>query len=175
MTIKHGRLMTYGESDPPIESHDPLTTRWCLVMQQIESITDLLWQDLWQWNLASWWHMVKWTYPWSHMSLWTSGHMKSRDKLKTKYFFLQNRRRLVNKLWRFLMYGEAKPIMKSQDSDQVITKGHVSNWKPNISSSSSPIPPDLAGWWHMATESHPRSHMTLWIYISGRSHEKFKA
>ena len=33
--------------------------------------------------------MVRWMHSWSHIFLWLPGHMKSRDKLKPKYFFLQ--------------------------------------------------------------------------------------
>ena len=89
MITKHGRLVTYVERDSPMESNDPLTTLWCVVTWQIKRVTYPLWQGLWPWNLVSWWLMVRWTHPWSHMSLWPPVHMRSRDKLKTKYFFLQ--------------------------------------------------------------------------------------
>ena len=49
-------------------------------------------------------------------------------------------------------------------SNCVTTRGHVSNWKLNISSSIRPIPPHLAVWWRM----------TLWPCSLVRSHEKFK-
>ena len=87
MTTKHGDLVTCGEKSPPMESHDPLTKWWFVVTWQIKSVTDPPWKGLWPWNLASWWLMARWTHPWCHMSLWPPGHMKSRDKLKTKYFF----------------------------------------------------------------------------------------
>ena len=47
---------------------------------------------------------------------------------------------------RGLTYGEAKLIMKLHESDHVVTRGHVSNQKLNISSSIMSIPPHLAGW-----------------------------
>ena len=56
---------------------------------QIKTVTYSLWQDLWSWNLASWWLMMRWIHPWNNMSLQQPGHLKSHDKLKAKYFFLQ--------------------------------------------------------------------------------------
>ena len=90
MTTKHRRLMTYGERNPPIELYYPQTTWWCVVTWQIKSITYPHWHGLWPWNVASWWLMVRWTLPWSHMFLWLPGHRRSNDKLKTNYFFVQN-------------------------------------------------------------------------------------
>ena len=89
MTIKHGGLVTYGERNPSMESLDPLTTWWCVVTWQIKSVIYSLWQGLCPWNLASWWLVVRWTHSWSHMAVWPPGHMRSPDKLKTKYFLLQ--------------------------------------------------------------------------------------
>ena len=55
------------------------------------------------------------------MSFWPPGYLRSRDKLKTEYFFPQ-------KIYgRVLTNGKAKPIMELQESDHVITRGHVSN------------------------------------------------
>ena len=83
VTTKHCKLGTYGERNPPVESHDPLTTwRGILVTWQTKNVTNPLWQDLWSWNLASWWLMVRWMHPWSHIILWPPDHMRSRDKLK---------------------------------------------------------------------------------------------
>ena len=65
------------------------------------------------------------------------------------------------KLCRILMHGEAKPLMKSNISDHVITKSHVANWKLNISSSTRPIPPDLAGWWRWCQEA---THGVTWLF-----------
>ena len=47
---------------------------------------------------------------------------------------------MATKLFRVLTYGQAKPIMKLHESDHVIKRDHVSNWKLNKSSSARPIP-----------------------------------
>ena len=74
------------------------------------------------------------------------------------------RKLMATRFCRVLTYGETKPMNKQQ-SDHVITRGHVSNWKLNIFSSSRPIPADLAGW----------LSMTLWPCSLVGSHEKLKA
>ena len=137
-------------------SSDNLVMR---IMWQIKSVIYPLWQSLW---LQS--------NPRSHMFLWQPGHMWSFRKLKTDNRFLQITYG-YRKLCRGLTYGEAKPIMKSHNFDDVTTKDRVSNWKFNISSSTKSIPPDLAGRWLMVTGSHPWSHMSLCSVA--RSHEKF--
>ena len=112
-----------------MESHDPLTNWWCVVTWQTKSITHPLWQGLWTWNLESWWFMVTWMHPWNHIFLWPPDHMRSPDKLKTKYFF---RRHMASKLCRVLTYGEEKLIMKSHGSDHVIARGQVSIFNTNV-------------------------------------------
>ena len=71
---------------------------------------------------------------------------------------------MATKLCWVLTYGEAKPIKNLHESDHMITRGHVSNWKLNISSSTGPIPPHLAGWWGM----------TFWPCSLVRLQEKVK-
>ena len=51
MTTKHGRLVTYYGRNPTVESHDPLTLWWCVVVWQIASLTYLLWKSPWPWSL----------------------------------------------------------------------------------------------------------------------------
>ena len=127
ITTKHGRLGTYGERKPPMESQDPLSTWWGIViMWQTKSVTYPLWQDLWPWNLASWWLMVTWMRPWRHIFPWPSAHMRSRDKLR-KRNISSSRRRMATNFCRVLTYGKGKLIMKSHGSDHVIVRGHVSN------------------------------------------------
>ena len=122
-TTKHGRLVTYGERNPPIELHEPLTMWWCVVTWQIKSVTYPPWQGLCSWNLASLWLMVRWMHPWIHMSLSPPDYVRSRDKLKTKFSFF--RKRIATKLCMALTYGEANPIMKSYNSNHVIARSHV--------------------------------------------------
>ena len=174
ITTKHDRLGTYGERKPPMESQDPLSTWWGIViMWQTKSVTYPLWQDLWPWNLASWWLMVTWMRPWRHIFPWPPAHMRSRDKLR-KRNISSSRRRMAIELCRVLTYAEAKPIMKLNDSDHMIKSGHLSHWKLNISSSARFVHPDLVGWWRMMTGSHSWGHMTLWIRSLAKSYKIFK-
>ena len=77
---------------------------------------------------------------------------------------------MTTKLCRVLAYGEAKPIMKLQNSDHVIGRGHVSTWKmnkiENIFFSTRPIPPGLAKWWHGNRKPPMESHdsLTTWSF-----------
>ena len=48
MTTKYGRLVTYDGCNAPMESHDPLTSSWCVVT----------------------WRMVTGSLPWSNMTFW---------------------------------------------------------------------------------------------------------
>ena len=145
-----------------MDSYDPPTKCWCVVTWQIKSVTYPLWQDLWLWNLANWWLMVRQRHPPSHMSFWPPDYKRSRDKLKLK--ISSSRRFMATKRYRVLTYGEAKPIMKLHESNHVIARGHMLSRKLNISSSTRPISPHLAGWWGM----------TLWLCSLVRSHENFK-
>ena len=103
-------------------------------------------------RLSSWSHEVKW------QTIYISSF----------------RRRMITKFGRELTYGKVKPKMNTHDSDHVITRGHVLNWKLIIFSSLGPVRPDLAGSWLMVTGSQPWSHMILWLCSIVRSHEKFK-
>ena len=53
---------------------------------------------------------------------------------------------MVTKLGKALTYGKAKPIVKSHNSDRMITRGYVSNRKLNVSSCTRSIPSDLTRW-----------------------------
>ena len=52
MTAKLGRVATYNEGLPSIESQDPLITLSCKVMCKIKYVISLLSQSLWPPNLA---------------------------------------------------------------------------------------------------------------------------
>ena len=147
MTRKHGRLVTYDERNSPMESHGPPTTWWCVVTWQIIDAKYHLLQGLWSWNSASWWLMVRWTHPWSHMSLWPPGHLRSRNKLKMKCFFLQKTYGHQNLQGADIWWGKAHNGVA-----RLWSRNHkISCVKLNltISSSARPIPPDLRGiiWW----------------------------
>ena len=62
------RLKTYGNRNLSIESQDPMTW-WSVVTWRIKSVTYPLWPGPWSWTVTSWWLMVRWKHPWSHMSL----------------------------------------------------------------------------------------------------------
>ena len=78
---------------------------------------------------------------------------------------------MATKLFRVLTYGQAKPIMKLHESDHVIKRDHVSNWKLNKSSSTRPIPPHLVGCWRMTlwpcslVSSHEKLETKIYIYL----------
>ena len=74
------------------------------------------------------------------------------------------RRCMIAKIFRMLTHGEATPIINMYNSDHVITRSYVSNWKLNISFSTASIAPELAGRWLMVTGSHPWSHVTIWLW-----------
>ena len=85
MITKLCRVVTNDERNSPIMSHGSLTTKLREVTWQMKNEISSLAQHLW----PEWWFMMRETHPWSHIFLWPPGHMRSRDKLKTKYFFLQ--------------------------------------------------------------------------------------
>ena len=49
----------------------------------IRSIISPLPQCLWPPNLAVWWITMRSSHPWSHMTLWSRGRSRLREKLKT--------------------------------------------------------------------------------------------
>ena len=71
---------------------------------------------------------------------------------------------MTTKFCSVLTYVEAKPMKKSHHSDHVIRRGHVSNLKLNISSSTRPIPPDLTESWCIVTGSHGLIHRVTWLF-----------
>ena len=99
---------------------------------------------------------------WSHEVMW---------QFKNQ-IFLPSKDVWPPKLCNGLTYGEAKPIMKWHNSDHIIIRDHVPNWKSDISSSTKSALPELAGRWRMVAESHSWSYMPLCSLV--RSHEKFK-
>ena len=206
MTTKPGRVVAYDKTNSPVMSDESLITWSREFTWLIQSLISLFSQGLWLPNMTGWWLMVRRTYLWTHMILWQSGDVRSRDKSKVQHILFgktygyetwqiddlwwgkrihqshvllttwlrkvtwQTKNEIFlppEDLWphcSVLTYGEVKSIMKLHKSDRLITRGHVSNWKLNISSSTRPIPPHLTGWWRG----------TLWRCSLVRSHEKFK-
>ena len=166
ITTKHGRLVTYGERNQTMESHDALTIWWCVVTWQIKSVTYLLWQGLWLWNLASGANRT-------HEVTCSSHHLVTWCHVTNyKWNIYSSRRSMATRIRRVLTYSET--LMKSRNSDHVIKRGHESNWKLNMFSSIRLIPPDLTGWLSMVTGSQEWSHVALSLHSLVSSHEKYK-
>ena len=53
------------------------------VKWNIRSVISLLQQGLWPAKLAKWWRTVRSFHPQSYTTLWTRGHVRPCDKLKT--------------------------------------------------------------------------------------------
>ena len=52
-------------------------------LKKIQSVISLLLQDLQPRNLVGWWLRLRDSYLASHMSLWSCGHVKLQDKIRT--------------------------------------------------------------------------------------------
>ena len=85
-------------------------------------------------NVVRWWLIKGRTHPLCHINLWPCGHMGPRDKLKTKYLLLRKAYRFHTWQGGDLWWGKLTQNLR-WSSDHVITGGHVTNWKRNISSS----------------------------------------
>ena len=62
----------------PMKSHNPLSMWSCDVTCHIKHIMSLLLRDLWPPNFAGWWLREEGIYPWSHMTIWSCGHMTNK-------------------------------------------------------------------------------------------------
>ena len=79
------RVLTYGDSNLPIKSHDLVIMCSLEITWQIKNKTSPLWPNLWLPNLAGWYHIVREAHPWSHMTLSSRGDVKLFKKLKTSH------------------------------------------------------------------------------------------
>ena len=82
IAINFGRVGIYNGEFPSIKSPDPLITWSCKFMQNILAAVSLLPQGLYPLKLAKWWLTIRNLNPLIHTTLWTRGHVRSRDKLK---------------------------------------------------------------------------------------------
>ena len=86
--------------------------------------------------------------------MWPLSHVRSRDKIKTKYFLLNNV--CGHQLCRMMTYNEEiSPIMSC---DSLIMWSHEVTWQNK--NKISPLlqnlwPLNLAGWWLMIRETYP--------------------
>ena len=94
----------------------------------------------------------------SHDSLTTKSHEvmwqiknKMQDLLCKAY---------SNQTWQGVDLWLGKPTIISDNP--LITWGHVTNWKLNISSSESSMTPIMAGWWLLVRGAYQWSHLILW-------------
>ena len=90
MTISFDRVGIYNEDIPSIKTTNLLITWPSKVTENILAVVSLLPQGLWPLNLARWWLTTKSFNPLSRKILWTCGHVKLRDKLKTFYLHYHN-------------------------------------------------------------------------------------
>ena len=93
------------------------------------------------------------------MFLWLRSHMKSLDKLKKEYFFLQKTYVYQTLQGADVWWG--KSHKKVARSDHEITRGHLSNWKL--------ISPLLQGLYHQPYQSadvwwQEATHGVTWIF-----------
>ena len=84
MINKLSRVVTNDQGNSPIVSHDSLTTKSREVTWQTKNKIYSLAQRLWPPNLAGRRLIMRGIHS-CHMTLWPRGHMRSHDKLKTKY------------------------------------------------------------------------------------------
>ena len=65
----------------------------------------------------------------SHMSLWPRTHVRSRNKLKAKYFFLQKTYRRQTWQGTDVWWNKAHNEVAWVSDHHMITSDHMSNWK----------------------------------------------
>ena len=95
---------------------------------------------------------------WSHEVTW---------QFKNQ-IFLRSKDVWPPKLCNRLTYGEAKPIMKRHNSDHVIIRDNVPNWKSDISSSTKSVLQNWQGgdvWWQKATHGVTCLFAVLWGHM----------
>ena len=82
MATKLSSMVTYLDCILPIKPDDDIITWFCEITWQTKNIISLLPQWLWPQNLAVWWLTLSNFYPKRHMTVWSSGLVRSCDKLK---------------------------------------------------------------------------------------------
>ena len=137
MTTKHSRLVTCGERNPPMKSHDSLTAWCCVVTWEIKSVVSYLDRPATMKldKLVTYGEVntpIKSNVPlttWSHEVTWQT---------KNKLFLPPEDKFPPN-------FAGCWYIVRQS------------------ASSTRTVPPDLAGWSRVVTGSHSWSHRTLWL------------
>ena len=157
MTTKHGRLVTYYGRNPTVESHDPLTLWWCVVVWQIASLTYLLWKSPWPWSLevgdlprAERTHEA--IYPLTTRSLEVTWQTKK------IFFFLQKPYGHQTLQGADIRWHKAhNKIARLWSRDRKRSRVKLKTY----TSSSIRPPPDLVGWWHMEPPMEPHDSFIM--------------
>ena len=112
---------------------------------QFKSLISLIPQNLLPPSLTGRWLIMNRTHPWCHMTLWPSGYVRSRDKLKTLYPFFQ---KVCDHetLQGCYLWWDKITYNVTWLSDHLVTWGHVTKWKQNIFSWTTPVTTSLAMW-----------------------------
>ena len=77
-------------------------------------------------NLEKWCLIVRVTYPWSHMTLWSRIHVRSRYKLKTKRLFFG--KVYVHQTWQNSDLWKGEPTHQvNWLSDHVVIRVHMTS------------------------------------------------
>ena len=104
--IRDIKLLNYHVNSP-VMSDDPLLTWSWEVTWLIQSLVSPLPQGLWLLNMTGCWLMLRRTYLGTHMILWQSDDVWSRDKLSCLA------RPMAIELGKLMIYGEINPPIKS--------------------------------------------------------------
>ena len=92
--------------------------------------------------------------PWIHMTFWSRGLVRSRDKLKPLYLHYHST--YGHQTWQDGNLPWWAPAYKvTWFFDHVVFWDIVTNWKPYISTTAMPM---MAGWWLTLSDFYIKSH-----------------
>ena len=90
MAITFRRVDIHSEKWSSIKSPNLLIKLFCKGIKNILAAVSLLPQGLWPLNVAKRWLTIRNLNPLNHTTLWTRGHVRSRDKSKIFYVHYHN-------------------------------------------------------------------------------------
>ena len=118
--------------------HDPLTACSLEVTWQIKNKVSILLRDLWLLNLTGRWRMIRVTHPYCLMILWPCSYVRSRGKLKAQYLLFHKdydyQAFQGSQLWWSKLSHNVKWLSHNE-----VTWSHVTNWKRDIFSCTTPV------------------------------------
>ena len=130
----------------PIKSNEPLITWSYKITWQTKVIISLPPQCPWPPNLERWQFTSMGSCPYSHMTLWSSGLVRSHGKLD--HYIFTTTVPMVTKLGKTVTYLDKLLLIKLHDP--LITWPCKIMWQPKIIISPLPQylwPPNLTSWW----------------------------